>query len=282
MVSGDTRESAGRGGGPWWGRFRDMPNDSPLKTVIVTVAVALVGSILVAGSAVLLRPMQIANKEAERQRHFVEEIVHQLPGAAEALAAADGIDVDARVVDLESGDYVPDADPRLYDQRRAAKEPEQSVEIPPQADIAVLKVRARFAVVYLVKQTGRTRLVILPVSGQGYASTLYGYIGLSADANTVIGLTFYEHGETPGLGALIDSPDWKSQWHGKTVRDEADVLRLGVGQGRVDPDSPDAPYQVDGLTGATWTARGVTNLLHYWLGEHGFGPYLRKLRMERG
>jgi Na+-transporting NADH:ubiquinone oxidoreductase subunit C len=60
------------------------------------------------------------------------------------------------------------------------------------------------------------------------------------------------------------------------------VIRLGVGTGIVVPDGPEAPYRVDGLTGATWTGNGVTNLLHYWLGDHGFGPYLGELRKGRG
>lgn len=261
------------GAGSWWRRFRDLPNESPLKTVAVTVAVALVGSILVSGSAVLLRPYQIANKEAERQRHIVA-LFEQLPDA--------GGRVEARVVDLQSGDYVPSIEPRLYDQRRAAADPDASVEIAPAADIAGLRRRARHAVVYLVQQDGQTRLLVLPVRGRGYGSMLYGYLGLAGDANTVLGLSFYEHGETPGLGALIDSPGWKAQWNGKQVADAGGTIRLGVGTGPVAADSPEAAYQVDGLTGATWTSRGVTNLLRYWLGDDGFGPYLRKIREQRG
>lgn len=271
MASGDQ-------GGSWWGRFRSLPNDDPLKTVAMTLMVAFLASVMVAASAVLLRPLQIANKEAERQKRIVE-IIQQLPGAGERLAAADDIQVEARVVDLDSGEYVPSIEPSLYDQRRAAKEPGRSVEIPAERDIAGLKKRARFAVVYLVRQSGQTKLVILPVRGRGYGSMLYGYLGLTDEVNTVIGLTFYEHGETPGLGALIDSPDWKIQWRGKRVWGEG-VLKLGVGPTRIEPDAPEAAYQVDALTGATWTGRGVTNLLHYWLGDHGFGPYLRKLRQR--
>ncbi len=144
----------------WWTRFRELPNDSPVKTLAVTLAVALIGSILVAGSAVLLRPLQIANKEAERQRHMIE-IVRQLPGAAEQLTAADGIRLEGRVVDLVSGAYLPSIEPSRYDQRRAARDPEQSIEIPPALDIAGLKRRAKYAVVYLVRQEGRVGLVIL-------------------------------------------------------------------------------------------------------------------------
>jgi len=133
-----------------------------------------------------------------------------------------------------------------------------------------------------VTEGKRLKLIILPVRGQGYGAMLYGYLGLADDANTVVGLSFYEHGETPGLGALIDSPEWKDQWRGKLARDPEQVLRIGVGSGPVAPDSPLAPYQVDGLTGATWTSRGVTNLLRYWLGEHGFAPYLRRLQEQQG
>ncbi len=158
----------------WWTRFRELPNDSPVKTLAVTLAVALIGSILVAGSAVLLRPLQIANKEAERQRHMIE-IARLLPGAAEQLAAADGIRLEGRVVDLKSGLYLPSIEPSRYDQRRAASAPEQSVEIPPALDIAGLKRRARYAVVYLVWQEGRLRLFILPVRGRGYATGERGY-----------------------------------------------------------------------------------------------------------
>lgn len=290
MASGDGNGPARGGARSWWQRFRELPNDSALKTVTVTLAVALAGSVLVASSAVLLRPLQIANKEAERRERFaelvqqlpgLEELVRQLPGADEGMVAAEGIEVEAKVVDLETGNYVPTMDPQLYDQRRAAQDPEMSVAVPPEHDVAGLKRRARYAVVYLVRQAGDIRMVILPVRGRGYASMLYGYLALAGDANTVLAVTFYEHAETPGLGALIDSPSWKAQWEGKKVRDEAGVLRVGVGTGHIPADSPQAPYQVDGLTGATWTSNGVTNLLHYWLGDHGFGPYLRKLE-ERG
>lgn len=263
----------GRNGGSWWGRFRALPNDNPVKTVAITLAVALVGSILVAGSAVLLRPLQLANKEAERRAH-IADIVGQLPDAGE-------VQVEARVVDLATGDYAPSIDPVHYDQRRAAKDRELSVEIADEDDIAGLGRRARFATVYLVRRAGETRLVILPVRGRGFGSMMYGYLGLSGDTDRVTGLTFYEHGETPGLGALIDSPEWKSQWRGKAVWDGR-VLMLGVGAGRIEPGSPEAKYQVDGLTGATWTAQGVTNLLHYWLGENGYGPYLEKQKKRGG
>ena len=260
----------------WWRRVRALPNDDPVKTVAITMLVAFMASVLVAGSAVLLRPYQISNKEAERRKH-VEEIISQLQDGEQPATMEKQIKLKAQVVNLESGEYLPDVDPNLYDQRQAARDPIQSVEIPADRDLAGLKRRARFAVVYLAKQAGKTKLVILPVRGQGFGSMLYGYLGLANDLNTVVGLTFYELGETPGLGSLIDSAAWKNQRRGKKIRVQG-VVQIGVGSTKIQSDSPEAAYQVDALTGATWTARGVTNLLHYWLGQHGFGPYLGKLK----
>jgi len=259
-------------------RFLDMPPDRPFKTLVITLLVALVCSALVTGSAVILKPLQLANKEAERQRHIID-IINRVPGVGERFRKGQAV-LEARVVDLATGAYVPDMNPELYDPHKAAKDPVQSVLIPPKEDVAWIKRRAKYAVVYLLVDAGKPALFVLPVHGKGYGSTLFGYLGLTADLKTVVGLNFYEHTETPGLGSLIDAPAWREQWFGKKIWDQGDTLRLGIAEGPVDPASPDAAYQVDGLTGATWTSHGVTNLLRYWLGEGGFGPYLRKLRQQ--
>ncbi len=258
-----------------------MPNDRPLKAVVVTLIVCLVGSVLVAGSAVLLKPAQIANQERVRQAR-IAEIIAQHPDIAGLLPADSSIAMEARAVDLATGRYLPSIDPARFDQRRAAKDPERSVAIPAARDRAKIKRRARVAVVYLVRREGQLKLIILPVHGRGFGSMLYGYLGLAADTGTVIGLTFHEHGETPGLGALIDAPAWRDKWRGKRVWDDLGKPGLGVAKGVVDRGSPEAAYLVDGLTGATWTSRGVTDLLRFWLGDDGFGPYLRNIRDKRG
>ncbi len=268
MPEVDNRQSG------WWGRFLATPNDSPAKTLAMTIAVAFIGAVLVATVTVLLKPLQIANKELDRRQH-IEQMVRYLP------SGGDGIVIEARVVDLATGEYVPEVDATRFDQRQAAMDPKASTEVASEIDIASLSRRSRKAVVYVGRKNGKAELVILPVRGQGYGSMLYGYLGLAADANTVIGLSFYDHAETPGLGALIDTAEWKAQWRGKLVSDGA-IVRLGVGSRRVEPGSDEAVYQVDALTGATWTGVGVNNLLHYWLGANGFGPFLEKFRKRRG
>lgn len=255
------------------GRFTNLPNDSPAKAIIMTLLVSLVASVLVAGSAVLLRPLQLANIQLEQKKRILEIIGGEPGNDASALKA--------RVVDLATGNYLTDIDATTFDQRKAARDPTQSIAIPRDKDLAQIQTRTKYAAVYVLEKEGRPQLIVLPVHGKGFGSTLYGYLGLSGDTKTVIGLAFYEHGETPGLGALIDEPGWLSQWRGKKTWDESGDPRLGVARGKVSAGDPAAPYQVDALTGATWTSRGVTNLLRYWLGAHGFGPYLRKIREQR-
>lgn len=262
--------------GGWFKMLRDLPNDSSLKTVLITFAVCIVASVLVATSAVLLRPVQEANKERERLARLTE-IIARVPDAGVGLGLGKGGQLEARVVELATGRYVTSIDPASFDQRRAALDPALSIAIPPKRDLAQIKRRARHAVVYLLRRDGRRSLVILPVHGRGFGSVLRGYLGLTADTHRVVGLVFYEHAETPGLGALIDDRKWLDKWTGRKVWDDALKPALGVADGPVDPRSATAPYTVDGLTGATWTGRGVTNLLRFWLGDDGFGPYLRRI-----
>jgi Na+-transporting NADH:ubiquinone oxidoreductase subunit C len=134
--------------------------------------------------------------------------------------------------------------------------------------------------VYLVKKDGKLDQVILPIDGKGLWSTLYGFLALSDDLNTVRGITFYEHAETPGLGGEVDNPRWQIKWAGKKIYGEKGSVQLHLVKGVADKSSPEAAYQVDGLSGATLTADGVTDLVKYWLGDDGFKKLLLRLQAE--
>jgi Na+-transporting NADH:ubiquinone oxidoreductase subunit C len=185
------------------------------------------------------------------------------------------------VIDLTSGKVAAEVDPESYDQRKATKDPAMSAPVPADQDVASLKRRARYAPVYLVQSERRVEQVILPISGLGLWSTLHGFVALDAgDLTTIKGLVFYEHAETPGLGGEVDNPAWKALWKGKQAFDETGRVRIEVIKGQVDPARPDARYQVDGLSGATLTSRGVEYMLHFWLGANGFGPFLARVKAE--
>lgn len=259
----------------WLATFRNMPNDSTRKTLIVALALCLVCSILVSTAAVKLQPLQQRNQELDRKK-----IILEVAGLLKPGVSIDKLfkQVEPKVVDLSTGEYVDTMDPNQFDQRQAAKDPEMGVKIPPDRDIAQIRRRSKYAVVYLVKEEGQTKLILLPVHGYGLWSTMYAYIALERDANTIFGLRFYEQGETAGLGAEIDNPRWRNNWTGKVVYGEAEKPQIRVIKGTVAPGDPEAKFKIDGLAGATLTANGVTNLIHYWLGPEGFGTYLKKFR----
>ncbi len=134
--------------------------------------------------------------------------------------------------------------------------------------------------VYFIQENGITEKVVLPVYGKGLWSTMYGFVALDRDLMTVRGLTFYEHAETPGLGGEIDNARWKKSWDGKQAFNREGIIRIRVIKGSVDNSRPEAKYQIDGLSGATLTSRGVNNLVRFWLGENGYGPFLKRLKEE--
>lgn len=251
-------------------------NDSIGKTLLVTLSLCVVCAVVVSAAAVMLRPLQAANQALDRKENIL--------AAAGLLESGVSVEqqferVETRLVDLARGQFSDALDPQSYNQRKASKDPALSTKVPSEEDIAKIQRRAKYAEVYLVKdERGGLDKVILPIKGYGLWSTLHGFIALEGDLNTVAGIGFYEHAETPGLGGEVDNPRWKSIWHGKKVYGENGEVALRVIKGQVDTTRPESVHQVDGLSGATLTSRGVHNLIQYWLGEQGFAPFLANLR----
>jgi Na+-transporting NADH:ubiquinone oxidoreductase subunit C len=253
------------------------PNDDPGKILAVAVTLCLVCSVLVSGAAVLLKPLQDRNQALAVRKQIVSVAGFQADNAQQ-VEALFREHIEARIVDLDSGDFDDSVDPASFDPHAASRDPATSRTLAPDEDPARIKRRPDRAPVYLVRDGERIKTVVLPVYGYGLWSTMYGLIALAGDGRTVTGLTFYEHGETPGLGDFIGNPAWQAQFPGKLAFDEQGKLRLGVIKGGVNPASPEARYQVDAVAGATLTSNGVNNLLRYWLGEQGFGPFLGRLQ----
>ncbi len=251
--------------------------------VLFAAAVCGVCSIFVAVSAVALKDRQERNKLLDVQQKvltlagLMQEGQSLEPEQIESLYAAN---IKPRVIDLATGLYTPDIDPSKFDQRRAAADPDTSSEAP--SNDAKVRRLPNNAVVYQVQsEGGDVQAVILPIHGQGLWSTLYGFISIGNDVNSIQGITFYEHKETPGLGGEVDNPRWKALWKGRKAFDEKGRVAIRVKKGKAGSPEED-PYRVDGLSGATITSRGVTNTLDFWLGEQAFGSYLAQLRRERG
>lgn len=261
--------------------------ESTQKTLLVAFLLCLVCSVIISGSVVLLKPIQEINKALNLKANILSA-AGLLPESGKSADIEEAFTkIEAKIVDLDSGEYV---EPQIvgrekalsYDQRKAAKNPKLSDPLSGDDDIASIKRRVKYAKVYLVKSGNDLETIILPISGYGLWSTLYGFVALEKDANTIVGLGFYEHAETPGLGGEVDNPRWKESWSGKKLFDleESVEPKIHLLKGSVDKSSKGADYQIDGLAGATLTSRGVTNLIQFWVGENGFQRYLNRLRKE--
>lgn len=255
----------------WWRRFLALPNESRAKTLIVALMVALVSATAVSMTAVLLKPMQLANLAAEREARL-EAMLATLPAIADIMHEVDADTLETRLVNLETGGFATEIDPAGYDQRAAASDPDLSIALPPEVDFASIGRRPNFSLVHLLLRNDEVALIVLPISGVGYGSTIYAYLALESDLNTVAALTIIEHGETPGIGSRIEDEAWQASWAGKEIFDENGDIRIAVVGA-----SATGPYEVDGISGATRTTNAITYMLRFWMGGYGYGPFLARL-----
>lgn len=246
-------------------------NDSIKKTLGVVVGLSLVCSIVVSAAAVGLRSQQQANAVLDKQSKIVEVAGITAQGSVPELFAEY---IEPRLLDFETGQYI-DGDAADYDQRRAAKDPDTSIRLTAEQDDAKIQRRANTGVVYLVRDGEGFSKVILPVHGNGLWSMMYAFVAIEGDGNTVAGITYYEQGETPGLGGEVENPSWRAQFEGKKLFDTNNQPALEVVKGGAPAGSE---HGVDGLSGATLTGNGVQGTFDFWLGDLGFGPYLTQVR----
>lgn len=259
-----------------------MSADSTKKTLMVALGVCLVCSVLVSSAAVALSGIQAENKTVDRITNILV--------AGDLLE--DGIDVkatysekvEASLIELSTGEFIAEdkytevMNPEKFDIKRMAADSEFGEDIDPGNDIAGIKRKPKNMVVYRVMDGDKVGKYILPLYGKGLWSTMYGFMALDNELKIVEGFTFYEHGETPGLGGEVDNPNWKATWKGKEVYNDQGELAISVIKGKVDNTSSNAKYQIDGLSGSTLTTRGVHNLVRFWLGDNGYGPFIAKVK----
>ncbi|MEM9291146.1 MAG: Na(+)-translocating NADH-quinone reductase subunit C [Acidobacteriota bacterium] len=250
-----------------------MPR-SNLYTLGFAAAMCLACSILVTSSAVSLRPAQQVNQLLDKQKNVLESAGLLEPGESVTPEEVETLFESFRpvVVDLQSDALDSATDAADVDMRKWSKDPGLSTQV--EKNLAQVRRVPHKAVIYeLLADNGSVELVVMPVEGAGLWGTMYGFLAVSGDLQEVRGLTFYEHKETPGLGGEVDNPRWKALWPGRKIYGGDGDIAIEVIKG-IAGSVEDDPYRVDGMSGATITSRGVTNMLRFWLGEEGYGPYL--------
>lgn len=256
-----------------------MKRDSALFSILVVGLVCLVCSIVVSTSAVMLRERQDENRLLDRYTKIIE--VAGLAKEGEKLPPARIMElfdkIEQRLIDLETGNYVTDIDAESYDLEAALTSSDQSRPAP--ANPSRIQRLPKLMKIYLLPGERGVEKLILPIWGYGLWGTMHGYIVVERDADTVSGITYYDHKETPGLGGEIDNPWWKSRWIGRKIYDSAGKAVLSLKKPPVGTAEED-PHYVDALSGATLTGNGVTNMISFWFGDAGYKPFLTVFRQE--
>jgi Na+-transporting NADH:ubiquinone oxidoreductase subunit C len=259
-----------------------MRNLNSTKYIVgFCTVVCLVCSIFVAGAAVLLKDKQEANAVLDRQTKILVVAGILAEDAKVKPAEVDRLyttHIRGRVVDLATGEVDAKADPASFDMVAILADDATSIAATPEEiGITGLTRLPKKALVFEVTFGESVEMVVLPIQGKGLWSTLYGYLAIDSNGNTIRGITFYKHGETPGLGGEVDNPSWKAVWSGRKAYNEKGEPAIEVIKGKA-PGAAVAPNKVDGLSGSTITSNGVTKFTRFWLGAKAYGPFLARLQ----
>ncbi|GHB07943.1 Na(+)-translocating NADH-quinone reductase subunit C [Salinicola rhizosphaerae] len=246
-------------------------NNSIKKTLIVAFSLCVICSVVVSSAAVVLKPRQVQNQELDRKSNILQVTQLYKPGDDVEEKYAELIT--PRVVNLETGEYSESLDPQTFDQFDAAKDPATSRTLSGDDDIAGIGRQENFSTVYLVGDPENPDQIVLPIRGQGLWGLMEGFLSVRGDGNTIVGLSYYDQSETPGLGGEVDNPRWKAKWDGKKIYENGDYQDPQI---QLVKGGASGEYEVDALSGASLTSRGVTNMLRFWLSDEGYAPYLAR------
>ncbi|RLC53753.1 MAG: NADH:ubiquinone reductase (Na(+)-transporting) subunit C [Candidatus Cloacimonadota bacterium] len=238
---------------------------SNLYTFVFITIVTIICAGLLSSAAYYLKDKQQTNVEVDMKKNILkavkllesnkisqQEILSSYNQNIESYA----VNYLGEIIELPEGISVEDIDP-------------EKEEIKPESE--------RMYPVYVKKSGMDVDAYCIPIIGKGLWSTMYGYLALESDLNTILGITFYKQGETPGLGSEVESKKFQDKFIGKKIWDENNNL-ISINILKIEPssDSPDLIHEVAGISGATKTSEGVMNLLLKDLNK--YENYFRRLR----
>lgn len=256
-----------------------MQSDSIKKILTVAVGVCLVCAVLVSTVTVSLKSKQEINKKLDKLKNIL--VAGDLFTTEKEIEKNYNSFIKNVILELETGkeldiNSIEDIlKPENFDIKKLANSSKYGKKIDSKKDLANIKIMPKIMNIFEVVVNGKIEKYIFPIYGKGLWSTMYGFIALDKNLKEVKGITFYEHGETPGLGGEIENPNWQKIWQGKQVFSSLGEVELTVIKGVVDKNSDKANFLIDGLSGSTLTTRGVDNTIKFWLGENGYGPFIK-------
>ena len=232
------------------------PRISKAYTLGFAAAVTMVCSVLLASAATLLKERQETNIKVDIKWNIlsVVDLVDSKDVTPEKIFELYDSNINSFVVDLD-GNQV---------------EGKSAEEVDPKADPDLLPV--------FVNQDGDDVMAYcIPIQGKGLWSTIKGYLALENDLNTVKGITFYSHGETPGLGGEVDKDWFKDGFIGKVILDDSgNLVSIHIVKGKLRGGESDLEHKVDGISGSTLTTKGINNFIKATLER--YEPYFTTVR----
>lgn len=256
--------------------------NSNVTTLATALVLCLVCSIMVSAAAISMKPKQLANIELDRNKNILmaanlfDPAKHSADDAQKMFES-----VEIKLIDTKTGKFATDeelksagiSDVGAYEVERAKKDPKTNIVL--DEDPAQIGALPKYLKVYIINdESGQLKNVVLPINGNGLWGQIYGFLTLKSDLNTIEGISFYQHKETPGLGALIETPKWRATWVDKQAYDGDKIATGVVKSGTSKPN----PNYVDGITGATITSIGVHRMIQFWLSEKAYKPFLDNLK----
>ncbi len=225
-------------------------------TILFATAVCVVCSLLLATAAALLKPRQAAMAELDRKQNVLKAFGVPLQDAA-------GRKITEAEVNGLFRDHIVEI----------AVNPDTGLPVAPGAPDALP--------LYMWQENGVTAKYALPISGKGLWSTIYGYLALDRRAEVIVGVTFYRHGETPGLGGEVEKDWFQNQFKGKRIFKDGAPQRIEIVKGRAQDKYPAGnDHAVDGISGATLTGNGINQFLNAALAR--YEKYFDRVRALAG
>ncbi len=255
-----------------------MKKNSPSRTLVVAISVIFLCSLMVSSAVSILRPIQTAQKAPEQ---FNNILLAAGLGSAEGKADVTLFQqVETRILELNKSELVSHINEQGYDYRQFIDDPNATTPINKKDDLAQLGRRPKHMPIYWIHSSNSKAKLVLPIYGKGMWSVIHAYISLEQDLNTIVKFQFYDLAETPGIGDKILDQTWLDSWQGKQLYDLKGDLAFNISSKADSNDRELSRFQVDSITGATKTVDAVANLIVYWFGENGYGPFLAKQNAE--
>jgi len=218
---------------------------------IFIAIITIVAAGVLSFAAKFLRPIQELNEAVEKKKNIM--LAMDIIGPDEKLSREEIINKFDETIKPVAVNYQGEIMTLSERQTVADIDPESEAQKPLEKQLLPL---------YLQQREGETLAYCIPVFGKGLWSTIYGYLALKQDLNTIKGITFYKHGETPGLGAEVATQWFTENFAGKQIfNKDGELVSVEIIKGQVTESTPQAYRKVDGISGATKTCDGVNDFL---------------------